>query len=89
MSDRSSRSVLKSIVGWLIVALVAFWLLDLVVGTVRVLARFVVWIVIIGLLVVAYFKLSKTTRSSDEDGAPDRRGGMWSKFGPSHFVSRR
>jgi hypothetical protein len=57
MSDRSSRSVLKSIVGWLIVALVAFWLLDLVIGTVRVLARFVVWIVIIGLLVFAYFKL--------------------------------
>ena len=63
MSDRSSRSVLKSIVGWLIVALVAFWLLDLVIGTVRVLARFVVWIVIIGLLVFAYFKLQ-----GDEDG---------------------
>ena len=58
MSARSSRSVLKSIVGWVIVALVAIWLLDVVVGTVRVLARFVVWIVIIGLLVVAYFKLS-------------------------------
>ena len=58
MSARSSRSVLKSIVGWVIVALVAIWLLDIVVGTVRVLARFVVWIVIIGLLVVAYFKLS-------------------------------
>ena len=63
MSDRSSRSVLKSIVGWLIVALIAFWLLDLVIGTVRVLARFVVWIVIIGLLVFAYFKLQ-----GDEDG---------------------
>ena len=58
MSARSSRSVLKSIVGWVIVALVAIWLLDIVVGTVRVLARFVLWIVIIGLLVVAYFKLS-------------------------------
>jgi len=58
MSARSSRSVLKSIIGWVIVALVAIWLLDIVVGTVRVLARFVVWIVIIGLLVVAYFKLS-------------------------------
>ena len=29
MTARSSRSVLKSIVGWLIVALLAFWLLDL------------------------------------------------------------
>ena len=57
MSDRS-RSVLKSIVGWLIVALVAFWLLDLVIGTVRVLARYVVWMVVIGLLVFAYFKLN-------------------------------
>ena len=58
MSARSSRSVLESIIGWVIVALVAIWLLDIVVGTVRVLARFVVWVVIIGLLVVAYFKLS-------------------------------
>ena len=58
MSVRSSRSVLKSIIGWVIVALVAIWLLDIVVGTVRVLARFVLWIVIIGLLVFAYFKLS-------------------------------
>jgi hypothetical protein len=58
MSARSSRSVLKSIIGWVIVALVAIWLLDIVVGTVRVLARFVLWIVIIGLLVVAYFKLN-------------------------------
>jgi hypothetical protein len=58
MSARSSRSVLKSIVGWVIVALVAIWLLDIVIGTVRVLARFVLWIVIIGLLVVAYFKLN-------------------------------
>jgi hypothetical protein len=63
MSARSSRSVLRSIVGWVIVALVAIWLLDVVVGTVRVLARFVLWIVIIGLLVVAYFKLS-----DDEEG---------------------
>jgi thiol:disulfide interchange protein len=58
MSARSSRSVLKSIIGWVIVALVAIWLLDIVVGTVRVLARFVLWILIIGLLVFAYFKLS-------------------------------
>jgi hypothetical protein len=57
MTARSSRSVLKSIVGWLIVALVAIWLLDVVIGTVRVLARFVLWIVIIALLLVAYFKL--------------------------------
>jgi hypothetical protein len=64
MSARSSRSVLKSIVGWVIVALVAIWLLDIVVGTVRVLARFVVWIVIIGLLVVAYFKLSDDDEES-------------------------
>ena len=59
MSARSSTSVLKSVVGWLIVALVAIWLLDIVIGTVHVLARFVVWIVIIGLLVFAYFKLNE------------------------------
>ena len=62
MTARSSRSVLKSIVGWLIVAVVAIWLLDTVIGTVRVLARFVVWVVIIGLLAFAYFKL----RDDDE-----------------------
>jgi hypothetical protein len=57
MSARSSRSVLKSIVGWLIVAVIAIWLLDILIGTVRVLARFVLWIVIVGLLVFAYVKL--------------------------------
>jgi len=58
MPARSGRSLLKSIVGWVIVTLVAIWLLDMVVGTVRVLARFVLWIVIISVLAVAYFKLS-------------------------------
>jgi hypothetical protein len=62
VNARSSRSVLKSIVGWLIVALVAIWLLDTVIGTVRVLARFILWIAIIGVLVFAYFKL----RDDDE-----------------------
>jgi hypothetical protein len=62
MSARSSKSVLRSVVGWLLVAIIAIWLLDTIVGTVRVLARFVLWIVIIGLLVVAYFKL----RDDDE-----------------------
>jgi uncharacterized membrane protein YqhA len=63
MSARSSGSVPKSIVGWLIVAIVAIWLLDTVIGTVRVLARSLIWIVIIGLLVFAYFKL----QDDDED----------------------
>jgi len=63
MSARSGGSVLKSIVGWLIVAIVAIWLLDTVIGTVRVLARSLIWIVVIGLLVFAYFKL----QDDDED----------------------
>ena len=63
MSARSSGSVLKSIVGWLIVAIVAIWLLDTVISTVQVLARSLIWIVIIGLLVFAYFKL----QDDDED----------------------
>jgi hypothetical protein len=63
MSARSSRSVVASIIGWVIVAIVAIWLLDLVVGTVRVLARFVLWAVILGLLVFAYVKL----RDDDEE----------------------
>ena len=46
----------------MIVAVVAIWLLDTVIGTVHVLAGSCAWVVIIGLLVFAYFKL----RDDDE-----------------------
>ena len=51
------KSLLATIVGWLIVALIVYWLIGIVVGTSVFLVRFVVWIAIIGLLIAAYFTL--------------------------------
>lgn len=55
-SDRS-RSVLTSVVGWIVVALVAYWLLGAVIGTLRWVIRAVVWIVVLGVLVSLYARL--------------------------------
>ena len=55
-SDRS-RSVLASVVGWIVVALVAYWLLGAVIGTLRWVIRAVVWIVVLGVLVSLYARL--------------------------------
>jgi hypothetical protein len=52
------KSFLASIVGWLIVALLVYWLIGIVVGTIVFIARFLVWIVVLGLLIAAYFKLT-------------------------------
>lgn len=52
-----AKSLLATIVGWVIVALIVYWLIGIVVGTIVFLVRFVVWIAIIGLLIAAYFKL--------------------------------
>lgn len=49
--------MLASVVGWSIVALVALWLLGIVVGTIAFVARFVVWIVVIGVLLAIYLRL--------------------------------
>jgi hypothetical protein len=57
-----AKSLLATVIGWLIVALVAYWLLGVVIGTIRFIIRFVVWIVLLGLLVGAYLKL----KSSDD-----------------------
>ena len=57
VSNSTTRSVVTSIVGWLIVAIVAFWLLDAVVGTVRFFVRVVIWIAILGGLLYAYARL--------------------------------
>ena len=55
-SDRS-RSVLANVVGWIVVALVAYWLLGAVIGTLRWVIRAVVWIVVLGVLVSLYARL--------------------------------
>ncbi len=53
----SGRSVLASVVGWLIVALLAYWFLGIIVGTIAFLVRFVIWIVILGALLAIYLRL--------------------------------
>lgn len=54
---RSPRSVLATVVGWVIVALVVYWLLGAVIGTVRLLVRFALWSVLLVALVVIYLEL--------------------------------
>ena len=49
------RSVLASAIGWVIVALVVIWLFGLVIGWIRFVLRSIVWFVLIGLLLAAYF----------------------------------
>ena len=51
------RSVLATVVGWAIVAVVAWWLLGAVLGTVLWVVRSLVWVVILGGLIWAYLAL--------------------------------
>ena len=53
----SPRSVLASAIGWLIVGLLAFWLLGLVAGWLGFVVRSIGWLLLIGLLAVAYFTI--------------------------------
>lgn len=59
--DRA-RSLLATIVGYVLVALVAFWLLGAVVGTLRFVIRAVLTLLLLGGLLALYLKL-KTPRS--------------------------
>ena len=58
MSTGSGRSTLRTVVGWLIVVLLAFWLLGIVIGTIKFVVRFFLWAIVLGLLIYAYFKLN-------------------------------
>jgi hypothetical protein len=51
------RSALATLIGWVVIALLAFWLLGVVIGTIRFIVRFIVWAVVIGGLVVLYLSL--------------------------------
>ncbi len=51
------RSVLATAIGWVIVALIVMWLFGIVIGTLSFVLRSVVWVVLIALLVGAYFSL--------------------------------
>lgn len=52
-----TRSALATVVGWVIVAVVVYWFLGAVIGTIRFLVRFLAWIVVLGVLAVIYFRL--------------------------------
>jgi hypothetical protein len=60
-TDRA-RSLLATVVGYVLVALVAFWLLGAVIGTLRFVIRAVLTLVLLGALLALYLKL-KTPRS--------------------------
>jgi hypothetical protein len=62
-SPRTGRSLGASAIGWLIVAIVVFWLVRAAFGTVFWFLRSVIWVVILGGLVWLYFRL----RSSDDE----------------------
>ena len=53
------KNTLATVVGWVIVALLVFWLLGIIVGTIAFMIRFLVWIVVLGLLLAAYVKLKE------------------------------
>jgi hypothetical protein len=60
---RTARSLAASAVGWIIVAIVAFWLVRALFGTLFWLLNSIIWIVVLGGLVWAYFRL----RSAGDD----------------------
>ena len=53
----SPRSAVASVIGWLIVALVVFWALGFVIGTIRFLLRAALWLVVLAILVGVYVRL--------------------------------
>ena len=52
-----ARSALASAIGWLIVALLGFWLFGLLLGWLGLVVRSLGWLLLIGLLVVAYLAI--------------------------------
>lgn len=53
----SPRSVIASVVGWLIVALLVFWAFGFVLGTIRFLVRAFALLIVLAILVVLYLRL--------------------------------
>ncbi|MGB3734941.1 MAG: hypothetical protein WA964_08300 [Ilumatobacter sp.] len=57
MASSSGRSVLATIVGWIIVALIVWFFFGWILGTLRFLLRIIVVLVVIGALASLYFRL--------------------------------
>ena len=53
------RSALASAIGWVIVALVAFWLFGMVIGWISFVLRSIVWIALIAVLIWVYLSLKE------------------------------
>ena len=53
----SPRSTVASVIGWVIVALVVFWAVGFVLGTIRFLLRAFAWLIVVAVLVVVYLRL--------------------------------
>lgn len=64
------RSMLATLVGWVIVIIVGWWLLGFVIGTVRWLLRTVLMAAVLIGLVVLYLKLKEP---NDPPGPPSAR----------------
>jgi hypothetical protein len=54
---RPGKSVAASVVGWVIVGIIAFWLLGFVFSTVFWILRSLIWVAVIGGLIWLYFRL--------------------------------
>ncbi len=57
MSSSGGRSILASVVGWLIVAIIVWVFFGGILGTIRFIVRMVVFLVVIGALLTIYFRL--------------------------------
>ena len=57
MSSSGGRSVLASVVGWLIVAFVVWFFFGGIVGAIGFIIRIVVFLFVIGALLTVYFRL--------------------------------
>ncbi len=57
MADSRPRSLLASVIGWLIVAVIVYFFFGWILGTIRVVLRLFLILVVIGALLALYFKV--------------------------------
>ena len=57
MSSSGGRSILASVIGWLIVIVVVWFLFGGIFGAIRFIIRMVVFLFVIGALLTVYFRL--------------------------------
>ncbi len=57
MAEHAPRSILATVVGWLIVAFIIWWFFGWIIGTIRFVLRMIVFLVVLGALLTVYFRL--------------------------------